>query len=148
MTPLNIIQRSSIIKRIDFVETELNDLAEYHALDFKTYSQNRKIRREVDRIIENIANALIDIGKIVLAGESSMLPESYAEVFTSLEACGVINADLCGRIKDIARLRNILAHQYLDLKGDMLKNPLSQGRLDAAEFIREIQRSHLMSHYE
>lgn len=63
MTPLNTIQRSSIIKRIAFIESEMSDLAEYQSLDFTTYTQNRKTRRDVERIIENIANAIIDIGK-------------------------------------------------------------------------------------
>ena len=35
MIPVNDIQRTSIVKRIDFIETELNDLDEYKELDFE-----------------------------------------------------------------------------------------------------------------
>ncbi len=64
MAPLNTIQKTSIIKRIDFIEIELKDLAEYKTLDFNTYARDRKVRRDVERMIENIVNATIDIGKL------------------------------------------------------------------------------------
>jgi phosphoribosylformylglycinamidine (FGAM) synthase PurS component len=60
MVPLNTIQKTSIIKRIDFVETELKDLEEYKHLDFNTYAKDRKTRRDVERITENIVNAVIE----------------------------------------------------------------------------------------
>ncbi len=40
MTPLNTIQKTSIIKRMDFIEIELNDLSRYKTLDFNTYAGN------------------------------------------------------------------------------------------------------------
>ena len=64
MAPLNTIQKTSIIKRIDTIETELKDLDEYNEiLDFNTYTSGieEKVRRDVERIIENIVNATIDI---------------------------------------------------------------------------------------
>ena len=84
MTPLNEIQKISIAKRIDFIESELKDLEEYEDLDFDTYSRNRKARRDVERISENIANATIDIGKVILAGEEIGLPETYRDIFKNL----------------------------------------------------------------
>ena len=45
MAPLNTIQKTSIIKRIDFIEIELKDLDEYANLDFKTYARDRKVRK-------------------------------------------------------------------------------------------------------
>jgi uncharacterized protein YutE (UPF0331/DUF86 family) len=135
MAPLNTIQKTSIIKRIDFIETELKDLDEYKILDFNTYTRDRKVRRDVERIIENIVNATIDIGKIILAGEDIELPDTYREIFTKLGDSGLIDRRLAGCLSDLARLRNILAHQYLDIKWAMINDFISQGSKEVTTFL-------------
>lgn len=127
MNPVNDIQQTSIVKRIDFIETELNDMDEYKELDFETYSQNRKTRRDIERLAENIANASIDIGKIILAGEDVTLPETYKDIFIKLAEISVIDRKLSEDLSDLVRLRNILAHQYLDIKWEMIKNFRDRG---------------------
>nr|WP_238524943.1 HepT-like ribonuclease domain-containing protein [Caldicellulosiruptor owensensis] len=57
----------SILKRVDFVFLEIEDLEQYKNLTFEVYSKDRFIRQNVERIIENIANAIIDISKIIIA---------------------------------------------------------------------------------
>ena len=135
MVPLNTIQKTSIIKRIDFIETELKDLNEYKTLDFNTYARERKIRRDVERIIENIVNGIIDIGKIILAGEDVVLPDTYREIFIKLGDSGIIDTRLAGCLSDLARLRNILAHQYLDIKWEMIKDFINQGSEEVTTFL-------------
>jgi uncharacterized protein YutE (UPF0331/DUF86 family) len=135
MTPLNTIQKTSIIKRIDSIETELKDLDEYKILDFNTYTRDRKVRRDVERIIENIVNATIDIGKIILAGEDIELPDTYREIFIKLGDSGLIDTRLAGCLSDLARLRNILAHQYLDIKWAMINDFISQGSKEVTTFL-------------
>jgi hypothetical protein len=45
MTPLSEIQKTSIVKRIGFVELELKDLGEYENLSFEIYSRDREYPR-------------------------------------------------------------------------------------------------------
>jgi len=135
MNPLNNLQKTSIVKRIDFIEIELKDLDAYKKLDFETYSRDRKVRRDVERILENVANASIDIGKIFLAGEDIDLPDTYKEIFIKLEQAGVISKDLSISLSDLARLRNILAHQYLDLKWVMVKDFIDHGKENVQTFL-------------
>jgi len=145
MTPLNSIQKTSIIKRIDFIEIELKDLDEYKNLDFSTYARDRKARRDVERIIENIVNAVIDIGKIILAGEDLELPDTYREIFVKLGDSGLIDAQHAGCLSDLVRLRNILAHQYLDIKWDMLKDFIEQGSKEVKRFLEITKNRGLLS---
>jgi hypothetical protein len=91
MTPLSDLQKTSIIKRIDFIELELKDLEQYENMSYEIYSRDRKARRDVERLSENIANATIDIGKIILAGENVEMPETYRDVFTKLVEISVID---------------------------------------------------------
>jgi len=56
------------------------------------------------------------MGKIVLAGEDIELPETYREIFKKLAQIGMVSNELGEGLSDLVRLRNILAHQYLDIK--------------------------------
>ena len=139
MNPINNTQRTSIVKRIDFIETELKDLDEYKKLDFENYSQDRKTRRDVERLAENIANASIDIGKIILAGEDIELPETYKDIFIKLAEIRMVDKKLSEGLSDLVRLRNILAHQYLDIKWEMIKNFKDRGMDEVKTYLMIIK---------
>jgi uncharacterized protein YutE (UPF0331/DUF86 family) len=47
----------------------MDDLKEFKEMDYGIYLQNRAKRRNVERIVENVSNAMIDIGKILLIGK-------------------------------------------------------------------------------
>jgi uncharacterized protein YutE (UPF0331/DUF86 family) len=143
MNPINNTQRTSIVKRIDFVETELEDLDDYKKLDFENYSQNRKTRRDVERLVENIANASIDIGKIILAGEDVELPETYKDIFIKLAEIRMIDKKLSEGLSDLVRLRNILAHQYLDIKWEMIKNFKDRGMDEVKTYLMIVKTKYL-----
>lgn len=136
VSPLDEVQKASIVRRIEFIEEEIADLKEYEALNFDTYSVDRKKRRDVERIIENVANAVIDIGKILLVGQETALPDTYREIFSALKQSGVIDEELSVRLSDLARLRNVLAHQYLDIKWDLIRDFLQDGKNAVVEFLR------------
>ncbi|MBI1987423.1 MAG: DUF86 domain-containing protein [Nitrospinae bacterium] len=138
MTPLNKEQAESIIRRIAFIEEELKDLGEYSDLDFKRYSTQKKVRREVERIIENVLNASIDIAKILLAGEDVEVPATYREAFEKLGEKGLLAEEVAGQIADLVRLRNVLAHQYLDLKWETIHKFIEKGPQAIREFGRSI----------
>lgn len=142
MTPLEKSQKESIIRRISFVEIELADMEENRDLDYDTYQRDRFKRRNVERIAENIANAVIDIGKILLAGEKVDLPGTYREVFARLSELSVLTEDLAEKIGELSRTRNILAHQYLDLKWENLNHFIDEAPWAIKEFIKSI--NHLL----
>lgn len=70
-------QRAAVAVRIEFARAELADADEYANLDWSTYQADAKARRNVERIAENVANATIDIAKILLAGQGASVPETY-----------------------------------------------------------------------
>jgi uncharacterized protein YutE (UPF0331/DUF86 family) len=129
----------NVIKRIEFIQIELEDLKEHKELSFQEYNANRIVRRNVERMIENIANALIDISKILIANENVEIPDSYREIILKLGEIKVIDIELAKSIVEIARLRNVLAHQYLDIKWNYIRNFLTKKIDDVYEFLRTIE---------
>ena len=133
------IAREAIIRRLEFARTELADLEAFTDLDFSRYTSDRVVRRNVERMIENIVNSLSDIGKIILAQTDIEMPDSYRSIFEKLGSLGLIEAGLATRLADTTRLRNILAHQYLDIKWKHIEIFLVQGRRDALAFLDRIE---------
>lgn len=63
-----------LMRIIDFLETELADFSHFENITKKRYLQDNDFRRNVERFIENMVNASIDIAKILLASEKKRIP--------------------------------------------------------------------------
>lgn len=118
--------KASIIRRIEFARSELNDLSVYESMDYLVYSQDRVHRRNVERIAENAANSAFDIGKIVLSTLDTPMPDSYRGIFVRLGEMRLIDADLVEVLVAVSQLRNVLAHQYLDIKWEHIKRFIAE----------------------
>jgi uncharacterized protein YutE (UPF0331/DUF86 family) len=135
VTTLDRAQKESLIRRISFIEAELADLSEFANIDYLTYSSDRKSGRNIERILENVLNASIDIAKILMAREELELPGSYREVFLKLGEAKLLDANLAQNLADLTRVRNILSHQYLDIKWQTIKDFLDNGKQTVGAFL-------------
>lgn len=103
-------------KRLIFLESELNDISEFQKLTLLEYQKDRMKRRQVERWIENLMNAAIDISKTLLASEKKTIPDTYRQTLQNLEILGVFPRRTGKELAYWAELRNILAHEYLDVR--------------------------------
>lgn len=131
---------NDIARRLDFIKIQLGDLKEFEKIDWETYRSNRDIQRNVERLAENVSNASIDICKILLAGEDIEMPNSYREVILKLAEMKILTLGKVEKIADYANLRNILAHQYLDIKWDKIRSFIANALDDYNEFIAIISK--------
>jgi len=91
-------------------------------------------------MIENICNALTDIGKIIIAQSDDEMPETYKEVFVRLGALGFIDQDVAAALAGATKLRNVLAHQYLDIKWQYIREFLVHDVKEAERFVAVVER--------
>ena len=127
--------KGSIVKRIEFARSELNDLSEYASMDYAAYGQDRVQRRNVERIVENIANAAFDIGKMILSTLDTPMPESYRGVFIRLGEIQLSDAQLVESLIAVSQLRNVLAHQYLDITWGYIKRFIAEDAKSLGRFL-------------
>jgi uncharacterized protein YutE (UPF0331/DUF86 family) len=127
MAPLDATQRESILRRLEFIRLEVSDLEQFKGMSRSDYETDRNRRRNLERLSENLVNAMLDIAKIVLAGEPVEIPETYREVLLQLGRIGLLDSGLAEGIAELARLRNVLAHQYLDIRWEMLTRFIKKG---------------------
>ncbi len=57
--------------------------------------------------------ACIDVGRHLVASEGLRAPRDYADVFTVLGESGFLHADVVTELRDTARFRNLLVHEYV-----------------------------------
>ncbi|MEK7480723.1 MAG: HepT-like ribonuclease domain-containing protein [Patescibacteria group bacterium] len=126
-------------RRLVFLDSELQVLPEYVALTWLDYQQHRDKQRQVERLIENVINAVIDITKTILASEKRPIPSSYKGMVR--EACAILSFPLeaADQFAEWAELRNILAHEYLDYRWDKIHPFLEKAEPILLSFVRTVR---------
>jgi len=113
---LSPADKSRLIRFVDFLETELEDSHRFMNLTRKNYLEDSSMRRNVERWIENLVNGSIDIAKILIASSRQSVPQTYREILLRLDTIEQIGESAAGELADFSKLRNILAHEYLDIR--------------------------------
>lgn len=112
-----------------FLATELGDLQGFLGTRQADYQSDRNLRRNLERCIENVVNASLDIAKILLVSEGLPIPPTYKEYFLQLPAVGgFLDGSAAEDLARWARLRNVLAHEYLDVRWRRIREFLDSGR--------------------
>lgn len=101
---------------MDFLSSEIADAGDFSSLTRESYLTDSGRRRNVERWIENIVNASIDIAKVLLASVQTRLPQTYREIFLNLGTLQDFDAETAENLSRFSRLRNILAPEYLDTR--------------------------------
>ncbi|MBI5700453.1 DUF86 domain-containing protein [Candidatus Saganbacteria bacterium] len=106
---------------LHFIANEMKEYEnDYGARTWEEYQKDIKLQKLVDRTVENVLTALIEVCGTLLA-EKGISAENYSEVLS--KAADLFGFDLESQ-KNLAKLavqRNRLAHRYLDLKWQAVK---------------------------
>ncbi len=123
---LSPVDRSRLERIVDFIDAELQDRERFRGVTQHRYRSDRDLRRNLDRWVEILINAAIDIGKIVLSSAQRPIPYTYGQILAELEALPDFAA-LSGRLQPLAALRNLMAHEYLDLRFGRITRFVDEG---------------------
>ena len=115
-------QKIRLLERLQFLDNELEEIEEFRNLTFKEYQDNKTKRRNVERWAENIINATIDTAKIILASEKKMMPKTYEQALRDFGVFAGLSERDSKYFSKFANLRNILAHEYLDILYKKIQN--------------------------
>lgn len=114
--------KARLLLRFDYLLTYWPEKDKFLKLDFNTYRNNPDQRRNIERWVENIANATIDIAKIVLASEKKQMPKSYKEAMFDFGLNLGLNEKETEEFSEVAELRNLLAYEYLEVLYERIRN--------------------------
>jgi len=107
---------------IDFIKVEISYLKDFAHVDQHTYERDRDTQLRLERWIERIVIAMIDTATIIISSEKKKhLPQSYTEIVQALGWAMNMPEPKVVLMGKFAELRNLLAHEYLDLRYAKIK---------------------------
>lgn len=131
--------KSRVLEILRFLEKEFKDIDEIRKISFKDYSGDSFKRRNVERWVENLVMSAINICEIVLACEGREIPQSYKDVLKVFVAI-FVDETIAEDFSEFAKLRNIVVHEYLDIKWKRIKNFIQNAENLYPKFIAKIKQ--------
>ena len=132
--------RFRLIKHLTFLENELKDYEAFKTLSWKEYNDDRGKRRNVERWIENIINSSIDIAKLILTSEDRSLPDTYKDIVKNLSLISDFNEEGIEKLSSWVSLRNIISHEYLDIRWTSIQKFISESEPFLKDFLRRVEK--------
>lgn len=132
--------RYALQRRLVFPDSELKALDEFANFTWQDYQSKDKERRQLERTIENIMNAVIDCAKIVLASRKRPMPSTYREVIRLTGSIEGFSQDVSERLSEWTELRNILAHEYFDIRWQPIENFIKNASDVLQSFIESVKK--------
>ena len=128
------------LKRIIMFLEERISLYNYYAnFNFSDYSEDIHKRGDVERWTETIMNAVIDIAKIILASEKKAPSLSYRETMDRAIWKLKLPDEFKIKFDKWVEFRNILAHEYLDIKWKRIDDFIKNSEQYFQEFIKKVK---------
>jgi len=115
-------EKAVLLERIHFIDRELREIEEFKKIKFEEYTASTIKRRNIERWCETIINATIDIAKIILASEKRKAPKTYGDALYQFGILIGLNEEEAEDFSELADLRNILAHEYLEVLYEKIQN--------------------------
>ena len=119
---MNQTDKAKLIPHIQYIEKELQFLEIYEReIDWKVYQLQREKRLEVERWVECIINAVLDISKMLFTMKREDVPETSRELLFKIGSSIFKTEEEAGNFSELAKIRNTLAHRYIDLRWNDIK---------------------------
>ena len=132
--------KERIIKLADFLQREVGDFPKFKRLSWKEYQTDNDQRRNIERWVENVVNSSIDIAKIILAADKVRIPQTYKDILHNLGATHYFKDSLARKLSQWAKLRNIVTHEYLDIRWESIKEFVEESEPVYLEFLKIIKK--------
>ncbi|MBI5408438.1 MAG: DUF86 domain-containing protein [Nitrospirae bacterium] len=128
-----------LLKHLKFIEDEIKDYPKFRQLTKDEYFKDKDRRRSVERWIENIINSSIDISKVILTLEDRRLPDTYKEIVLSLSYINGLKIDSAETLAGWVWFRNVIAHEYLDIRWASIKRFVDETEAGYTNFIQAVE---------
>ncbi len=121
-----ILSPEAVRRRINRIQALIGYLERLPRVDLPAYRKDIALQLRLERVVQLIAQTLVDIGQSVLARKREMetspgtaspaAPDpAGGSLATALAAASVAPDDLMGRLKDWPELAEVLVHEHVEI---------------------------------
>lgn len=133
-----MIDRELVESKLDRIRQYLRELEPYPKMDFDAYLKNNEHYRTVERLLQLIVDAAIEINAHLLIESGQAAPEDYYTSFTRLVTVGALDTELAGRLAASTGLRNRLIHDYADVNALTVFESIPDALRDYGEYAAHV----------
>ncbi len=101
--------------RLDIIIERITRIKHIETMTQEQYLKDQLLQGAIERNLQIIAQAIIDICTHLVAHNHWGSPKSYTDAVTIVANNNVIDSTLAGRLIHLVKLRNILVHLYLKI---------------------------------
>ena len=133
------LDNDRILVRLNFIEEKLQQLNRFGRISLDDYLGNSDQRLIIERLLELIIQSAIDINKhIVRKGLRLKFPSESKESFILLFQNNILSKELAQNLADSAGLRNVLAHQYLEINDTIVYESIAKALTQYPRYLQQI----------
>lgn len=132
--------REDLKRTIQFIEEQLRLTDVYRQFTQKEFEGEPRKRNEMERWLENVMNAIIDISKVALGSQKTLIPSTYRDMVTRAARDFGLPQDFSGKFESWVKIRNELAHEYLDIKWRRISEFAETSGAPIAQFVEAAKK--------
>jgi len=139
-----MIEKDILKRRLTALDDYLQDLEEIKKEhNLQSFLGNKVIKRYTERTLHLAIETCLNMGNHIISYEGFREPENNPDIFQVLSEREVIGKDLGNNLKKMAQFRNIIVHDYLKIKPEIVFSILTRDSKDLSIFAIQIKNSYL-----
>ena len=135
-----MIDRITIQRRLDYIQTALQELKSYRAPSVDDFRKDRRTMNAAAYQLQTAVEAVADIANHIVAAQGLGQPKDRADAIAILRREGILPNDLVRNLITAIGMRNKLVHGYIDLMVESLYQTLRDDLGDLEKFSQCIIR--------
>jgi len=113
--------KGRIMESLSYITKEMDEfVSDYAFKTWQDYASDTKLQKLIDRTIENILTAFIEVSGVILT-EEDISAESYTDVMRKVGGFFGFSEEETETLAKFAIQRNRLAHRYLNFRWQAVK---------------------------
>ncbi|HLK12294.1 MAG TPA: DUF86 domain-containing protein [Candidatus Binatia bacterium] len=133
-----VLRVEALRERLAKLEEVVSRLREVAGVTREDFLRDYRRQWLAERGLELAAQAVLDIGNHILAGQFGESATEYEGIVRSLAARHVVSAALGKQLQGLGGFRNILVHGYLGIDPEKVYAALQRSARDFTDFEAEI----------
>lgn len=133
-----VLKLDVIKERLQLLKKALKELQKIKKLSKKDFLESVQTQWSAERGLQIVCEAVFDIGNHILVGKFDETTTNYQSIITLLSKRGVISKGLSNKFERLGGFRNLLVHDYAEIKTEEVYEKLQTRLEDFDLFVREI----------
>jgi len=109
---MGLVDKLLVGRKLAEIEVYLKQIREYSKISVKTYKDDWKTQRIIERTLQILIEICMDIANHLISDKDLRLPTGYADAFKVLTENNIISNELSRTMEKMSKFRNVIVHQY------------------------------------